>query len=59
MRVAAESELYAASGSETERRVYGVNEKDVRNVYCMLLVKKRRQRMPRKRLCWKQRRRRQ
>ncbi|GMT04234.1 hypothetical protein PENTCL1PPCAC_26408, partial [Pristionchus entomophagus] len=39
--IKAESEQFARLGSELERRIYSIGEKDVRNVYCTYLAKKR------------------
>ncbi|GMR32555.1 hypothetical protein PMAYCL1PPCAC_02750 [Pristionchus mayeri] len=41
--IKAESEQYARLGSELERRIYSIGEKDVRNVYCTYLAKKRKE----------------
>lgn len=41
--IAAESESYARLGSELERRIYSIGEKDVRNVYCTFLAKRRKE----------------
>ncbi|GMT37782.1 hypothetical protein PFISCL1PPCAC_29079, partial [Pristionchus fissidentatus] len=41
--VKAESEEFARVGSELERRIYSITEKDVRNVYCTYLAKRRKE----------------